>query len=255
MSKLTTPKKKFAETLQRQLAEGKRILAELAQPILPLLVTQHERAFKFWDSYNRELLRQSFSIPNNQYVKQYSSADAWAHLSARIEGVSDIDYRRAFLNKSLSPKVDYLEEMLVKIDFIAPDAQIVAPSLDHLHPAVQQAAGSRVASNHFSDAVFATCTALDKAVQQKAQRPDLNGKPLMDVAFTPKNPVLRLSKQDNEQTGYMLLYQGVMQAIRNHYAHNDPTTDPARALEWLNFLSALFYKLDEATEAVTPPTS
>ena len=54
-------------------------------------------------------------------------------------------------------------------------------ALTHRHLTVQQAAGSRFASAHYSDAILAACTALDKAVQAKTQRPDLNGKQLMDV--------------------------------------------------------------------------
>jgi len=246
MSKLTIPKKQFAATLQRQLTEGKKLLQNLSQTAPELTVNQQERDFKLWDSYNTELLRQSFTILNNQYVRQYTNADAWAHILVAAEVVPKNVYQFNVLKRRLSPKIDFLEELLIKLDFIASDDKPVAPSLAHLHPAVQQAAGSRVASEHYSDAVFATCTALDKAVQQKVQRPDLNGKQLMDIAFTPKNPILRLSGHDNEQTGFMLLFQGTMQAIRNHYAHNDPTTDPARALEWLTFLSALFHKLDEA---------
>ncbi|MDB5268754.1 MAG: hypothetical protein JWP58_1794, partial [Hymenobacter sp.] len=125
-------------------------------------------------------------------------------------------------------------------------------SLNTLHPTVQQAAGTRFATAHYSDAILAACTALDKVVQAKAQRPDLNGKQLMDVAFTPNSPLVRLSQDRNEQTGFMLLYQGVMQAIRNHYAHNDTAVDPARALEWLGFISALFYKLDDGEVATLP---
>ena len=127
-------------------------------------------------------------------------------------------------------------------------------SLAHLHPTVQQAASSRFASAHYADAISATCTALDKAVAAKTQRPDLNGKQLMDVAFTPRNPLVRLSQNDNEQTGFMLLYQGSVQAIRNHYAHNLTEIPAARALEWLGFISALFYKLDEAQPSATTPT-
>jgi uncharacterized protein (TIGR02391 family) len=128
----------------------------------------------------------------------------------------------------------------------------IPPSLAHLHLTVQKVASTRFATAHYSDAILAACTALDKAIQVRTQRADLNGKQLMDVAFTPKSPVLRLSQQDNEQTGFMLLYQGLMLAIRNHYAHNNTSTDPARALEWLGFISALFYKLDEALPATVP---
>jgi hypothetical protein len=49
-------------------------------------------------------------------------------------------------------------------------------------------------------------------------------------------------------------YQGSVQAIHNHYAHNLTEIPAPRALEWLAFLSALFYKLDEALPSATPTT-
>jgi hypothetical protein len=58
--------------------------------------------------------------------------------------------------------------------------------------------------------------------------------------------------------GFMNLYQGTVQAIRNHYGHNlTEIADPIRALEWLGFISALFRVLDESILTVSPlaPTS
>lgn len=127
-------------------------------------------------------------------------------------------------------------------------------SLAHLHQAVQQAVGSRFADEYYSDALHKACTALEKAVQDKASQPaEPTGATLMSKVFSKDKPILTVSINQGEQEGYMFLYRGLAQAIRNHYAHNDSATDPARALEWLSFISALFYKLDEAQPIAPAP--
>jgi uncharacterized protein (TIGR02391 family) len=119
--------------------------------------------------------------------------------------------------------------------------------LTHLHPAIQQVASSRFASAHYSDAVEKACIALEKAVRDRANQPsDLGGTDLMNRAFSQANPMIMLSPDRGEREGYMFLFRGMWQALRNHHAHNDTATDAPRALEWLGFISALFYKLDEA---------
>jgi uncharacterized protein (TIGR02391 family) len=130
-----------------------------------------------------------------------------------------------------------------------------SPSLSTLHPAIQQAAGSRFTTAHYSDAIQKACTALEKAVQAKAQQPaNVTGASLMTTAFSKNNALIQLSTDPNEQFGFMSLYQGTVLALRNHYAHNlTELTDPSRALEWLGFISALFYKLDEAQPTVITP--
>lgn len=121
------------------------------------------------------------------------------------------------------------------------------PRLSHLHPVVQQAASSRFASAHYSDSIEKACIALEKAVRDKANQPsDLGGVDLMNRVFSQASPVITLSSDRGEREGYMFLFRGMWQSLRNHHAHNDTSTDPARALEWLSFISALLYKLDEA---------
>ena len=74
----------------------------------------------------------------------------------------------------------------------------------------------------------------------------------MTTAFSQKNALIQLATDPTEQFGFMNLYQGTVQALRTHFAHNlTELTDPARALEWLGFISALFYKLDGS--ATTTP--
>jgi uncharacterized protein (TIGR02391 family) len=134
------------------------------------------------------------------------------------------------------------------------DELTTAPSLAHLHPTIQQAAGSRFASAHYSDAVEKACIALEKAVRDKASLPsDLGGSDLMNRVFSQANPMITLSPERGEREGYMFLFRGMWQALRNHHAHNDTATDPARALEWLGFISALFYKLDDAQPTAPTP--
>jgi uncharacterized protein (TIGR02391 family) len=121
-------------------------------------------------------------------------------------------------------------------------------SLSTLHPTVQQVAASRFASAHYSDAIQKACTALEKAVQVKSGQPKTaTGTSVMTTAFSQKNALIHMADDPTEQFGFMNLYQGAVQALRNHFAHNlTELTDAARALEWLSFISALFYKLDEA---------
>jgi len=148
-----------------------------------------------------------------------------------------------------------LDDLLMEQEVSVPLPSASLLPLANLHPAVQQAAGKLFTDTHYPEAILKACIALDKAVAAKAQRPDLNGKQFMDVAFSPRNTVLRVSQDTNEQTGFMLLYQGVMQAIRNHYAHNDTAIEAERALEWLSFVSALFYMLDGATATIPTPAT
>jgi uncharacterized protein (TIGR02391 family) len=134
-----------------------------------------------------------------------------------------------------------------------PKAIAHPPAISTLHLAVQQAIGSRFVDGYYSDALHKACTALEKAVQDKASQPlEPTGATLMSKVFSKDKPILTVSANQGEQEGYMFLYRGLAQAIRNHYAHNDPAIDPARALEWLGFISALFYKLDEAQSMVIP---
>lgn len=148
---------------------------------------------------------------------------------------------------------DTVKELQQQVEALKQQPLAYSSDLTHLHPTVQSAAGSLFATSHYSEAIHKACIALDKEVQALTQRPDLNGKPLMDAAFTPNAPLIRLSHDRNEQMGFMLLYQGVIQAIRNHYAHNLTTIPAVRALEWLGFISALLYKLDEAQPTAAWP--
>ncbi|MBD2768474.1 TIGR02391 family protein [Hymenobacter sp. BT664] len=125
--------------------------------------------------------------------------------------------------------------------------QATTSPLTYLHPTIQHAAGSLYATGHYRQALLDACIALDRAVQQKSQLTG-SGTRLMETAFSPGNPVLKIGNSPDEQQGFLSLFRGAMLAIRNPKAHSlGGTHDAQRALEWLSFASVLLRNLDEAT--------
>jgi uncharacterized protein (TIGR02391 family) len=136
----------------------------------------------------------------------------------------------------------------------SPPALITASSsLAHLHPTIQQAAGSLYTTGHYRQALLDAFIAVDTAVRDKSQLAG-SGTRLMETAFSPGNPVLKIGDSPDEQQGFMALFRGAMLAIRNPKAHSlNGTHDAQRALEWLNFASVLLRNLDEAILVQLPP--
>jgi uncharacterized protein (TIGR02391 family) len=151
---------------------------------------------------------------------------------------------------------DTVKELQQQVENLKQQPLAYSSDLSHLHPAVQQAAGSLFATNHYPQAIQSACTVLEKAIQQKGGQSvgTMTGTALIGKVFPKDNPLLSLSDDQGEREGYGFLYRGLLQAIRNHYAHNLTEIPAPRALEWLGFISALFYKLDEAQPTATPPT-
>jgi uncharacterized protein (TIGR02391 family) len=263
-SQLLVSKEKFAADATARIAEGRRILDEYAKPHNRDEFTQLYRNYERWSSTTYAWLGHVFSGERSSYMTAYENAGAWdtnkmqAAWQMRPDG---FEYRSKFFSQTVTSKIDYLEDLLAQLEFIPEShsqtptsAQL--PSVDSLHHSVKTAADSLFAGGHYRQAVLDACIALDRAVQVKAQLPAATtGTSLMTKAFSANSPIIRLSTDANEQMGFMNLYQGSVQAIRNHYGHNlTEIPDPARALEWLGFISALFYKLDEALAPATTST-
>ena len=95
---------------------------------------------------------------------------------------------------------------------------------------------------------FIVCVALDNAVQTRAGSSE-TGTKLMRTAFSPNNPRLRIHPRFGNQKGFMFLFAGAMDAIRNPRAHHEQANlTREEALEWLIFLSALFHVLDATSQ-------
>lgn len=234
----------------------KRLSAVLEQAEL-----QHGKAagspdFIVWRDHATNTVASIFGVQSLQ-AAQFFKLTFTFERGTRVRGVDyssgDRERRQQAFSRDLQIAIGSLKQHIADLQSELEDsseAPTLAPNqtklaLAHLHPAAQAAVGSRFVDGYYSDALHKACTALEKAVQHKANQPaEPTGAKLMGKVFSKDKAVLTVSANQGEQEGYMFLYMGLVQAIRNHYAHNDPATDPARALEWLGFISALFYKLE-----------
>ncbi len=119
-----------------------------------------------------------------------------------------------------------------------------------LHKSVISVSKKLFYDGHYSQAIFEACKSLNKKVQELSSL-SLDGKQLMLSAFSVGNPKLKFNQLQNqsdkdEQEGFMHIFAGLMQGIRNPKGHEIVSLkDPHRALEYLGFISLLFRKLDE----------
>ena len=109
-----------------------------------------------------------------------------------------------------------------------------------------------VAEASYDRAVREACVILESRVRAAIGAPaDLVGTALMEQAFSPKAPKLKLSGIEAEQVGAMQLYRGLMAYHRNpagHHVMDEFAAEEAlRIVVWVDHLLALIAK------ALTPP--
>lgn len=122
-----------------------------------------------------------------------------------------------------------------------------------VHPRICALARPRYEAGFFGDAVEASFKEVNDAVKRIVRDTDgreLDGAGLMTTAFSPGNPVIRLTQlitetDRNIQQGYMQIMAGSMIGIRNPKAHGNLNPDSARALHLICLASLLMHKIDE----------
>lgn len=122
-----------------------------------------------------------------------------------------------------------------------------------VHPRICALARPRFEAGFFGDAVESSFKELNDAVKRIVRDTDgreLDGAPLMNTAFSPNNPVIRLTPlttatDRDEQQGYMQIMAGSMTGIRNPKAHGNLNPDSTKALHLICLASLLMRRLDE----------
>ncbi|MBL0317341.1 MAG: TIGR02391 family protein [Flavobacteriales bacterium] len=122
-----------------------------------------------------------------------------------------------------------------------------------LHPKVREIIESRFAVGHFADGIESALKEINvvvKAIVINSTGLELDGANLMNKAFSPQNPIIKLTpmlthSERDEQTGYMQIFAGSMTGIRNPKAHGNIEIDYKRAMNLASLCSLLMYKIDE----------
>jgi uncharacterized protein (TIGR02391 family) len=148
---------------------------------------------------------------------------------------------------------------LVKISDVTTSSQSAHELMyDYLdfHPVVRDSSAALFKDQHYAQAVFEACKALETMVQERLSPVDpscgtLHGKSLMTWALGNRPPYLRINlmnglTDETEHEGYRFLFIGAVLAIRNPLAHKAIEHDPYQALEYLSFISLLAKRVDVA---------
>ena len=105
---------------------------------------------------------------------------------------------------------------------------------------------------YFAIAVQQAAVYIAKVVEEKSGYSDKSGAGLMQVAFSLKNPLLKMNSlqtksESDEQQGYMRIFEGYMTGVRNPRAHEfDIEDSPEEALELLAMANHLMRKLNDS---------
>lgn len=119
------------------------------------------------------------------------------------------------------------------------------------HPVLREAASALFRDGYYAKAVEDGQKAFIAHVQQVTSG-SAEGVPLMEWAFSEKNPVIQVNAgktkaELDERTGYMFIAKGAVFLIRNPRVHNYRLVDsPERALALLGFTNHLFEVVDSA---------
>ena len=121
-----------------------------------------------------------------------------------------------------------------------------------LHKDIRKASSKLFLDSHFNEAVFAAFTKVNNLVKRKSKLISKDGKELMLSTFSGSNPILELNNfvtesDKSEQEGFMHIFAGSAQGIRNPLAHeNNTCKDPWNAIEMLCLASMLVKKLEKS---------
>lgn len=124
-----------------------------------------------------------------------------------------------------------------------------------MHPEIIRVSKMRLDAGLYADAVEAAFKEINLIVKNKCRDRHQNkdGKGLMTIAFSGNNPILKFKESSTYsnfdiQEGYMHLFAGAMQGIRNPKAHENDIISRNDAFRKLALASMLMYKLDTVLE-------
>jgi uncharacterized protein (TIGR02391 family) len=122
---------------------------------------------------------------------------------------------------------------------------------DLLHPTITASSYGLYRDGHLRESVLNAVVALFDHIRARTKCDD-DGDRLVGKVFSTEKPLLTLSNLDsesglNDQKGFMQIFKGVYQGIRNPKAHSlEHDLTPLKAAQYLIFASLLARRIDEA---------
>jgi len=199
---------------------------EAARPINDYLKTDYKRLEELWKKEMRG------EVPSN--------------LGRHIYFGMDNDYRDILKTDLL--EVEKKAELRL-LDFAAKQGELGFEQL--LHPLIAKSSYDLYRNGHLRDAVLNSVIAIFDHIR-KLTKVDADGDSLIGKVFSIAAPYIVLSELDtesgqNDQKGFMQIFKGAFQGIRNPKAHSlTHDLNPQKAAQYLVFASLLARRLDEA---------
>ena len=124
----------------------------------------------------------------------------------------------------------------------------------YLHPLIYKVSGDKFNQGFYADAVESAMKEVNsriKRIYRRYRGEEKDGQDLMRKTFSPSNPLLIFEGLDTEsgknvQEGYMQIFAGAIQGIRNPKAHENTYISREDAIKRLILASLLMEKVDEA---------
>lgn len=126
----------------------------------------------------------------------------------------------------------------------------------NIHSKITKVSKELFNDGYYAEAVFSAFRKVNSRVKNIVKSKtgeELDGKNLMFKAFNLRDPIIQLSNcstetEKNIQEGYMHIFAGSIQGIRNPKAHENILIDKNRAVHFLYLASLLMYKIDESNQ-------
>lgn len=128
---------------------------------------------------------------------------------------------------------------------------------DMLHPVIERSSAQHFRDGNLRNAVLDGVTAVYDMIRARTKL-DLDGAALAGQAFGIDNGKLVFSELEtesgqNDQKGFLQIYQGVYMGIRNVKAHSlNHDLDARKAAQYLVMLSLLARRVEECKDRITP---
>ena len=217
-------------------------------------ITDIETISKFRDWYTCAIkVFYHYVGENDPYFQTFKSVDTSGNGYCLLDVFDSLQADYTILLEKVKNRIQCDADMITIHN--TNNNEIIEDIWQIMHPEIIRVAQQRFNAGFYADAVEAALKEINLQVKTKCKDRHQNkdGKGLMTIAFSANNPVLKFEPSSSYsdfdiQDGYMHMFAGAMQGIRNPKAHENDVIDKADALRKLAFASMLMYKLDTVVE-------